>query len=198
MHKTVLVTPPAAEPITLTEAKSHLNVTSSAKDTEITSLITTVRKVLERYLNRAILTQTWKVYADCWHNEMKIPYPRLQSVTHVKYYDGAGTLQTLSANDYYWVVTSDEPGRIVRKYNATYPELQDGRPDRIEIQYVAGWLATASGSDFGVVPDEIKHAMKLLITNYFEHKGDIMIGNVVHKIPRHITDLVHSFKIYEF
>lgn len=198
MHKTVLVTPPPAEPITLTEAKSHLNVTSTTKDTEITSLIITMRKLLERYLNRAILTQTWKVYTDCWQYEMKIPYPRLQSVTHVKYYDGTGTLQTLTANDYFWVVTTDEPGRIVRKYDANYPVLQDGRPDAIEIQYVAGWLATAASPDYGVVPDEIKHAMKLLCTNYFEHKGDIMIGNVVHKIPRHITDLVHPYRIYEF
>lgn len=197
MHKTVLVSPPAAEPITLTEAKSHLNVTSSTKDTEITSLITTARRVIERYLNRAILTQTWKVYADCWKNEMKIPYPRLQSITHVKYYNVDGVQQTLATSQY-WVITSDEPGRIVRKYDVTYPELQYGRPDAIEIQYVAGWLATAASPDYGVVPDEIKHAIKLLITNYFEHKGDIMIGHVVHKIPRHITDLIHSFKIYEF
>jgi uncharacterized phiE125 gp8 family phage protein len=198
VHKTVLVTPPAAEPITLTEAKSHLNVTGSTKDTEITSLIVTARRILERYLNRAILTQTWKVYADCWMNGMKIPYPRLQSITHVKYYDINGTLQTLNASSYYWTITSDEPGRIVRKYDVTYPELQYGRPDAIEIQFVAGWLATASAPDYGVVPEDIKHAMKLLITNYFEHKGDIVIGSVVNKIPTHITDLVHSYKIYEF
>lgn len=197
MHKTVLVTPPAAEPITLTEAKAHLNVTSSTLDTYITGLITTVRRSIERYLNRAILTQTWKVYADCWKSEMVIPYPRLQSVTHVKYYDINGTQQTL-ATDQYWVVASDEPGRIVRREDVTYPELQHGRPDAIEIQYVAGWLATAASPDFGVIPDEIKHAMKVMLTNYFEHKGDVVLGNVVHKIPQHVTDLIHSYKIYQF
>lgn len=202
MHKTVLVTAPSSEPVTLTEAKTHLNVSGTSKDTYITSLIVAARGQIERYLNRALITQSWKVYYDCWHHEMLIPFGRLQiagaspgpASPVVKYYNLSGTLTTLTESDYYWVVTTTDPGRIVRKYDATYPELQYGRPDAIEIAFTAGFGSAASA-----IPDEIKHAMKLLITNYFEHRGDVVLGSqTVGKIPSYITDLIHGYKLYEF
>jgi uncharacterized phiE125 gp8 family phage protein len=194
VHKAVLVTGPSIEPITLAEVQTHLRVTG--QDDYLNGLITTARKNIERYLNRAIITQEWKVYYDCWSDCLKIPYPVLQSVQSVKCYDISGTLQTLSAADYYWVVTTEDPGSIVRKYDAVWPDLQDGRPDAIEIAYTAGWVKTVSPA-VDNVPDEIKHAMKLLITNWYEHRGDIVIGTV-NKIPNYILDLIHTYKIYHF
>jgi uncharacterized phiE125 gp8 family phage protein len=198
VHKTVLAVAPTEEPITLAEAKSHLYVTSDDLDSDITKLITTTRRMLERYLNRAILTQQWKVYYNCWQNEMLIPYPKLQSVQTVKYRDLDGALQTLTIDDFLWVVTTDEPAKLVRKYDANLPNLEYGRPDSIEIAYTAGWLMTAGGGLVETCPEEVKHAMKVMLTNYFEHRGDIVIGNIAHKIPDHITDLVHTYKIYSF
>lgn len=192
MHKTVLVTGPSVEPITTAEAKTHLNVSGTSKDTYIDSLIVTARKQIERYLNRVLINQSWKVYYDRWKHELLIPFGNLSTVTTVKYYSDDGTFTTLDANTYYWVVTTTEPGRIVRKYDVTYPELQDGRPDAIEISFTAGYGASGSA-----VPDDIKHAMKLLITNYYEHRGDVVIGQV-NKIPSYVTDLIHSYKLYQF
>jgi uncharacterized phiE125 gp8 family phage protein len=200
MHKTVLVSGPAVEPVTVAEAKTHLHITSSTQDTYIGTLITTARRELERYLNRAFITQSWKVYYDCWQHELLIPFGNLQIADStpgpespvVKYYNTDGNQITLTANDYYWVVNTTDPARIVRKYDVTYPELQYGRPDAIEIAFSAGFGDAATA-----IPDEIKHAMKLLITNYYEHRGDIVTGgNTVHQIPKFITDLVHSYKLY--
>jgi uncharacterized phiE125 gp8 family phage protein len=200
VHKTVLVTGPSVEPITTAEAKTHLNVSGTSKDTYIGTLIVTARRQIERYLNRALINQNWKVYYDCWKHEMLIPFGNLQITSDtpgpaspvVKYYNTGGTLTTLTESGYYWVITTTEPGRIVRKYDATYPQLQDGRPDAIEIAFTAGYGAAGSA-----VPDDIKHAMKLLITNYYEHRGDIVIGQV-NKIPSYVTDLIHSYKLYQF
>lgn len=124
---------------------------------------------------------------------MLIPFGSLTTVTTVKYYNLEGTLTTLTESDYYWVVTTTDPGRIVRKYDATYPELQYGRPDAIEIAFTAGYGATSAA-----IPDEIKHAMKLLIGNYYEQRSDIVVSDRVHKIPAYITDLIHSYKLYQF
>jgi uncharacterized phiE125 gp8 family phage protein len=200
VHKTVLVTGPSVEPITTAEAKSHLNVSGTSKDTYIGTLVVTARNQIERYLNRALINQSWKVYYDCWKNELLVPFGKLQVVGAspgpaspvVKYYNTEGTLTTLTESDYYWVVTTTDPGRIVRKYSVTYPELQYGRPDSIEIAFTAGYGAAASA-----IPDDIKHAMKLLITNYYEHRGEIVIGQVA-KIPSYVTDLIHGYKLYEF
>lgn len=201
MHKTVLVTAPTVEPVELAEAKAHLNYTNDDLDSYISSLIISVRRAIERYLRRALITQSWKVYYDCWKHELLIPFGTLQiagaspgpASPVVKYYNTDGVLTTLSESDYYWVVTTEDPGRIVRKYNVTYPELQDGRPDRIEIAFTAGFGAAASA-----VPDEIRHAIKLMLTDYFEHKGTVVIGEQVNKIPNHIADLIHSYRLYEF
>lgn len=192
MHKTVLVTAPSVEPITRTEAKAHLNVTSSTKDGYIDSLITTVRRGVERYLKRALITQTWKVYYNNWDNCLKIPFPKLQSVTHVKYRDLEGVEQTLPTTQY-WVTNTEDPGSIVRAYGVTFPELQYGRPDSIEIQFVAGYGLAAD------VPDDIKHAMKLWLTDLFDHRGEVVIGPAgVNRIPGHIKNLIHDYRIYSF
>lgn len=207
MHKTVLVTAPTIEPLSLEDAKTHLNVSGTSKDTYIEGLIKTARRQVERYLNRVLITQSWKVYYDCWQHELLIPFGNLQIATYsvgppevlaspvVKYRNLEGTLTTLTESDFYWVVTNTDPARIVRKYDATYPELQYGRPDAIEIAFTAGYGATSAA-----IPDEIKHAMKLLITNYYENRGDVVVGPgyTVGKIPSFVTDLIHSYKLYEF
>jgi uncharacterized phiE125 gp8 family phage protein len=202
VHKTVLVSGPSVEPITTAEAKTHLNVSGTSKDTYIDTLIVAARNQIERYLHRALISQRWKVYYDCWQREMLIPFGKLQVVGAspgpaspiVSYYNDAGASTVLTENDYYWVVTTTDPGRIVQKYNTTYPELQDGRPDAIEIAFTAGYGAAASA-----IPGDIKHAMKLLITNYFEHRGEVVVGErAAMKIPSYITDLIHSYKLYEF
>lgn len=199
MHKTVLVQGPQVEPLEVSEAKAHLNVSGTSKDTYIESLIITVRRQVETYLRRALITQQWKVYYNCWQNKMQIPFGRLQIVENesvvVKYRNLSGTLTTLTESDYYWVVNDEDPGYIVRKYDATFPELQYGRPDAIEIAFTAGYGATSSA-----IPEDIRHAMKLILTNYFEQRGDIAIGSgvTVNKIPNFITDLLHPYKLYGF
>ena len=56
-----LITAPAEEPVSLTEAKTHLRVDTSADDTYIARLITSARAhVEEAILHRPLITQTWE------------------------------------------------------------------------------------------------------------------------------------------
>lgn len=202
MHKTVLVSGPAIEPVTLTEAKTHLNVSGTSKDTHITGLISTARGQIERYLHRALITQSWKVYYDRWCSELLIPFGKLQiagaspgpASPVVKYRATDGTLTTLTESDYYWVVTTTDPARIVRKYSVTYPELQYGRPDAIEIAFTAGFGSAASA-----VPDDIRHAIKELVAFYFTKRGDDdQDKRPITTMPEHVIALIHTYKLYEF
>lgn len=190
LYKVDISEPPEEEPLLVGEANEHLHV--SGQDTYVTSLITVARRSIERYLNRTLITTSYTAYADKWERVMHLPFPKLQTVESVKYYNTEGTLTTLTENDYYWVVTSGEPGYIQAKYDVVYPELQDGRPDAIEIEYTAGYGAAED------VPEDIKHAMKLLIGNYYEQRSDIIVGTVAARIPNYITDLIHSYRIYKF
>jgi uncharacterized phiE125 gp8 family phage protein len=194
MDSAVLTTAPTVEPITLVEAQSHLKV--SGESDYLTSLIKTARVMIERYLNRSLILQTWTAYSHRWCDELCLPYPPLLSVTSVKYYDLNGTLQTL-ADTNYWLNNKTEPAKINYVYDFTPPELQYGRPNSIEVVFTAGYLA--SGTDAqkqAAVPDPIKHAMKVLLTDMYEHRGQYVIGHEANKIPSYIIDLIHTYKIY--
>lgn len=185
----VLITPPAAEPIDVAEVQTHLRV--SGQSAEITRLIKAARGVVERYLNRALITQTWDAYYEGWC-ELKLPYPPLAATpAPVVYYRNLdGTEVTLSSTLYH--VTKDEPGEIVRKYDTKWPELQYGHPQPVRIRCVVGYGLSGTS-----VPEEIKHAIKLLITDMYENRGTVVMGSVA-KIPNYITDIIHSYKIYSF
>lgn len=123
---------------------------------------------------------------------MMIPFGSLQQVDAVKYYNGEGSETTLDASQY-WVVNSTDPGFIKGKYDTVFPQLQEGRPDAIEIDFTCGF-----GDEASDVPEEIRHAMKLLVAKYFENREDVVIGTNVARIPGYLTDLIHSYKLYAF
>jgi uncharacterized phiE125 gp8 family phage protein len=198
MHKFKLISAPAIEPITLAEAKLHLKVNSTLEDSLITSWITTTRRMVERYLNRALITQTYELYLDHWPCypccEIQLPFPPLQSVTSVKVFTDETTEQDLAAASYYWVDAVEEPGEIVKRYEAVWPIPQPGRVNPIKITFVAGYGDTAA-----TVPQEIKDAMKIWLTDLYENRGSIAVGPavLVNVIPNHVINLIHSYRIYE-
>lgn len=59
-----LVVPPAAEPITLDEAKVFARISTTAEDALVASLITAARKRCEEWRGQAFLTQTWDYFLD--------------------------------------------------------------------------------------------------------------------------------------
>lgn len=190
LHKVEIDDPAEGYIISTEEANTHLHV--GGQDEYVDSLIAAAQGALERDLKRTFLTTKFIAYADCWEDRFFLPYPKLQSVESIKYFDTNGEEQELGENDFYWVITSSDPGYIKQKYDATYPELQAGRPDAISISFTAGY------EDIDAVPAQLKHAVKLLITDLYEHRGSIVIGAGVYQIPKHIINLVHDFKIYQF
>jgi uncharacterized phiE125 gp8 family phage protein len=206
MHRTELVTGPSVELLTLAEAKAHLRFSSSSKDTEIQRMVKAFRQNIERYLKRALITQEWKVYYNCWDNELLIPFgnlqlrdaaagpPAVEKRPLINYYDINGDQQTLEEDDFYWVDNKQDPARILRKYDAVYPELEYGRPNAIEITFLCGYGDTAAD-----VPEDIIHGLKVLLTNYFENPGSVVVGRETpSEIPDHVKRLLHDYRLYQF
>jgi uncharacterized phiE125 gp8 family phage protein len=189
--KAVLINVPSTEPVSTADAKTHLRVTG--EDSYIAELVKAAREQVERYLNRALIQQTWDIYFDRWENEFRLPYSPVSSITDIKYYDLDGVQRILDSNLYYFVKESD-PACIVRKYNVTYPDLEYGRPSAIVVRQVCGYGTAASS-----VPSPIIHAIKLLVTDMYEHRGTNVVGSssFVNKIPNYIIDLIHSYRLYQ-
>jgi uncharacterized phiE125 gp8 family phage protein len=170
MTASTLIAPPTVEPVTLTEAKAHARIDSNEDDALVTSLITAARQWAERYTNRAFITQTWKLAldtppkADAPH-EILLPKAPLQSVTKVEAFSDTDT-PTLWPEANYFVDTSHEPGRLVQRLGATWPAF-DRLANGMEVTYVAGY-----GDDASSVPEPIRAAIRELITDWYQHRGD--------------------------
>lgn len=190
-----LFTAPDTEPLTTAEAKSHLRVDSSTDDTYIGTLITAVRQHVEGYLGRALITQTWDLTLDEWpmnssdgfYESILVPLAPLVSITHVKYYDTSGALQT-AASGTYTVDTNSTPGRITPIYGTVWPSAQF-IPNAITIRFIAGYGAAAD------VPAAIKQAMLLLIAQFYEYREEVVVGTIVANLDKASEFLLRPYRI---
>lgn len=159
---------PAVPPVTLRDVKDHARITQVNGDATLLRYINAATDAAEQYMNRGLMTQTWKLALDCFSDQMWLPMAApLQNdplasggstVPVVQYYDSNGTLQTL-ASTYYDVDTVSRPGRIVRAANQWWPAVQSGRQSgRVLITYVVGW------TDPALIPERIKQGIRLYVS----------------------------------
>lgn len=170
---TKLITAPASEPITRTEVKTWLKVDATAEDDLIDGLIASVRAHIENLCGIALFTQTVRDVMDRWPEYDSVSNPYLAfyllrypvaSVANIQYVDSDGATQTLST-DVYKVDNNGMFTRIALKKDQTWPALSN-EVAAITINYTAGWSDTAD------IPADLKTAMKLLLTYYFERRAD--------------------------
>jgi uncharacterized phiE125 gp8 family phage protein len=191
-----LITAPAAEPITLTEAKEHLRVDHTAEDAKISALILAARQDCEEWTARAFVTQTWELVIDTFPtNEILIPRPPLQSVTSVKYDDGDGVEQTLGALDYE-VDDVSQPGWVVPVTTGWPTSIWTGI-NSVRIQYVAGY---APGTDSPIdlafnVPGPIKAAILLTLGHLYENRETVVVGTTAVNLPQGAEFLLRQYRV---
>lgn len=180
-----LVTPPTAEPIEVADAKDQLRLVVSDDDSYVEGLISVAREYVENFTERALLTQTWDVYLDKFpcHQHIELPLPPLQSVTSLKYLDGSGVEQTMDPM-LYTVDAVSTPARIMLKPNAFWPLTYVG-PNSVIIRMVCGYADAAS------IPATIKHAIKFLVSHFYENRAPIVITTgVAREIPVAVESLL--------
>lgn len=189
----ILITPPATEPVTLTEAKSHLRVTTTDEDVLITSLITAAREVAESNLNRALISQTWDLKRDEFGEEIRLPLPPLVSVTSVKYFDLDEVEQTLATAEYAVLNTGAyaKAGRIVPAYNGSWPAVR-GMPNDITVRFVAGYGAA------GAVPPQIRWAILLILGELYARRESGIVGAPIATVPYSAEALLMPFRVHRF
>ena len=192
---------PVTEPITLDQAAEHLRVDSQADQSLIEALISTAREYADSVTGRVSGSSTWKLIAPTWcalresplnhlgewSAAVAIPIFRtpLVSVQSVKYIaSGETSLTTMSSGDY-TVITAAEPGMI--RITGTLPALAD-RPDAIQIEFTAGYST----------PDEVpamhRHAITVLVANFYEQRGSIAFGQP-YDVPHVLNVLLANQKV---
>jgi len=149
-----LITPPAGLAISLAEGQlaARADVDEDGKsplDADIVRAIRTYTAEAEGETSRAVVEQTWRLTLDRFPESIELRRPPLLQVVHVKYRDAAGTLQTLSPEDYE-VDGESEPGFIVPAPGCAWPAAAN-KINAVEVVIRCGY-----GSDDAKVPDSIK------------------------------------------
>lgn len=179
---------PAAEPVTLAEAKIHLRVDNDDENSLITILIQAARELVEQRTGRSLINQTRVIKMD-WFPDSDTIYLTngpVSSVTTVKYYIDE-VLTTLDSAEY-WTDFSSDIARIV--VVDSWPTTDD-RPNSVEITYVSGYGATSS-----TVPKPLKQAIYLILGHLYENRQQVIVGTggiSVAEIPYGAEMLMSSY-----
>ena len=190
-QKTIqIVTPPASEPLSLSEVKEFLRVDHSDDDTTLAIFITAARQLCESYTRLALMPTTFEEYFDdfpqytgTYKDEIRLSRSPVSAVTYVKYIDGNETTITANAADYKTDLIS-QPARISpdNGWFGTYETI-----NAVFIRYVAGYANAAS------VPAPLKHGMLLVIGDMYENRTDS-----VKRLPTAAEYLWNPYRVFSF
>lgn len=193
--KLELITAPASEPLSLSEAKAHLRVDFDNDDTLITSLIPAARAYLEDLSHRRFITQTWRQWLDAFplvdirpvatrqaaRAGLELAYPPVASITSIQYTGSDGTLQTLDSS-LYQLDRVDDPAFVYPAYGQSWPTARN-QVNAVSVTFVCGVDPTA-------IDPRIKQAMKLLLAHWYEQREDTVTGQPNKIIERGVRSLM--------
>lgn len=185
-----LLTQPAAEPVTLAEARALLRVEGSEEDALLQSLIATARLTVEEMCGRALMTQTLELARDRWPlaRELTLPRPPLQAVEAVTLMDATGNASAWPSA-HYLVEPAGAAPRLVLAPGAVWPAL--GRPaGGIRIRLRAGYGAAAAD-----VPPPLRHAVLLLAAHWFENRLPVIVGAAASRVPSSVAALIAPYRV---
>lgn len=159
----ILLTPPAIEPVSLAEMKAFLRVEHDDDDDVVTALIAGARIYVEAQTRRALITQSWRLVRGAWPQTGKIavrPAP-LQSLDAVRVHDGQGGPLELDVDGF----VADTAGALI--VFAPWAPPQPARTAAgIELDVTVGYGDAAID-----MPEPLRQAIRLLVAHWYENRG---------------------------
>ncbi len=181
-------TPASTYPVSLTEAKSHLKVDTTADDTYITSIIKAATQLSEEYTNRFFIDTVVDQTCSDFEQLQTLFKSKVSAVAYVKYYDNDNSLQTLSAT-IYDTQLQYEPSQIQLNDGQSFPTITK-RNDAVVARYTVGYGSAASD-----VPEIIKQAILLTIGNFYQNRNSVVIGRIATELPMNVKWLLDTYKV---
>lgn len=197
MAETLLISPPAVEPVTLAEAKVGLSIDDNRYDDLLQDLlIGAAREQAESIMNRKIVPQTrrWLIDRFPEPTESLKLHPELfpaRSIASIQYLDTGGVQRTL-AGSVYALDALNWPGYIQLQAGQSWPTDVADSANAVQLEVVCG--AWANGAE---VPKKIKHWMITWIGTALRHREQFAAGFSVSEFPgRFVDGMLDEFKIY--
>lgn len=172
--RATLITAPAAEPLTLAQAKLYLKVDASDDDTLLMEQIRTSRQWCEAFTRRALISQVWDFGLERFPvGEIRLPHGKASKIHWIKYTDPAGVEQTLTGP------TSDTPGSgyqedlsdsyggiLCPAYGSCWPAVREVLTP-VRVRATVGYGDTAAD-----IPGQLVDAIRYRLASIYESRGE--------------------------
>lgn len=182
-----LITPPAAEPISLAELKAHIRIDGDDEDALLASLIGTARDHLERTAGLALISQGWRLYLDDWLESGAIEIARgpVRSIDAVRAFDELGQESAISLAGHV-LDGIQRPARLWLRERPAVRQAING----VEVDFTAGF-----GEASEDVPDMLKRAMLIHAAFMYEFRGAVPVEMQPAGMPDGYDRLIAPFLI---
>lgn len=196
-----VVSGPAAEPVSVVTARAHLRIDHTFDDALLAIYIATAREQAEKFLGRALITQTlrWTLaQADDrrprgpfrLRGTIELPRAPVQSISSVIVTDADGVTTNLVSGDYMIDLTL-EPARLDIDDAAV---LTGGNVIRgTDLQHIAVTFVAGYGTAATSLPPSIINAVLLHIAFLYERRGDD--GG---ELPPAVNSLLAPHRLWHF
>jgi uncharacterized phiE125 gp8 family phage protein len=198
MPETILITAPAVEPVTLSEAKLQCRVDSdlTADDALLQALIVSARERCEHATGRRLITQVRDMVLDAFppDGEAIKLHPDLvaaQAVVHIQYLDTAGQVQTVDSVTYDLDALS-LPGYVFPATGAAWPVDVAESANAIKVRVRCGYGDAAAD-----VPVALRTWILMDVATAYKHREGTVVGVSVAELPnRYVDALLDPFRVY--
>jgi uncharacterized phiE125 gp8 family phage protein len=176
------------------ELKKQLNLpsTGTEDDTWLVHAASVARSIVERSVPGGIAVRlqtkqlTLNKFPTSDNSEIEIPFPKLNSVVSINYYDGNNSTASVASSDYRIIDPSNgNPARLFPNVNTAWPTAYT-REDAVTIQYLCG---STCSSD---IEPTVKHAVFLLATHWYENRGSLVIGTISKEMEFGVQSLLNA------
>jgi len=191
MSQSVTTTEHAAEPpVSVAELKTHLRMQGDdgSHDGLFARLIGAATLMVERSINRVLVTRTLRLSLDCWpgNQDVYLPQPPAASVLAITYTDTEGQ-ERIVADDAYQFDAGDGMGRLRPNPGTQWPTVWSSGLAPIRIDYLAGVAPDR-------VPEDLRAAVLMLAAHHYENT-EAAAPIELRPIPYAIDTILDSYRV---
>ncbi|MEM1345185.1 MAG: head-tail connector protein [Pseudomonadota bacterium] len=171
-----VLTPPAAEPVTVAEAKVHSRIDGSHEDTLIAALIRAAAEAIEHRTRHRLMRQTVRLTMRRFPRRIQLPVWPVVSVQQIAWDDINRAEQVLDPSRYI-LIEDQRPREIAPAYGLTWPTpIADYNSVRVDL--VVGHATAPAG-----VPADLRAALLMMFAHLYEHREAVITGTIVATVP---------------
>lgn len=173
--------------VPLDDLRAHVAQPLTDDDGQLQAIAEAAYEWVEAYLGRRVLSTTLRAWYDGFDGPALVLPEPVTAVTSVTTYTTADVSSVVDASTYQ-VNIHRLPPRLVLRSGQVWPtSLRDTAA--VAVVYTAGW------ADVYAVPANIKHALRMLVAHWYEHRQPVQMGGHWQSVPMGVEALLMPHRV---